>query len=119
VEHWVTGVTQYLSKNYNLAETWLEQCNLVSDFPSADSPVIDLFAIVSDQHGNSTKRGTMNQSTSTLVSVEATTTKPATLSDSKGDHSPQSNKQRRVTAVTTNAKSRMYQVRVEISNDFT
>ena len=102
-----------------MAETWLEQSNPVSDLPPADSPVVNPFAIMSDQHRNSTKRGTMNQSISTLESVEATTTKPTTLADSEGDHSPPSNKQRRVTAVTTDANSRMDQVRVEISNDFT
>ena len=107
------------NQDYNLAETWLEQSNSVSDLPPADSPVVNPFAIVSDQHRNSTKRGTINQSISTLESVEATTTKPTTLADSEGDHSPPSNKQRRVTAVTTDANSRMDQVRVEISNDFT
>ena len=60
----------------------------------------------------------MNQSTSTLESVEATTTQPE-MADSEGDHSlPPSTQQGHVTAVTPSANARVDPARVEVVKDF-
>jgi len=109
------------NQDYRLAEIWLDQSNSLSDFTPADSPVVNPFTIVSDQHSKGTKRSTLNWSSSTKDSSGATTTQPKPLADSEGDHSPPPSKQRCVIAITTNTTTNITkeeEVRVEVGNDF-
>ena len=53
-----------------------------------------------------------------MKSVKATTTKPLTLADSKGDHSPPLSKQQCVSADKPVANTQEEEVRVEVANHF-
>jgi len=100
------------NQDYKLAETWLDQSNSLYAFTPVDSPVVNSFTIVSDQHSKGTKRGTSNQSLSTKDSVGATTTQPKPLADSEGDHSPLPSKHMCVVAITTDATTKEDNVQV-------
>ena len=89
------------------------------DTPVDNVPVVDPFSVLPDQQNSATGVQRISHSLNSNQ-VDATTTRPNSLADSEGDHSPQLRKASARTADTPDATTQINKLRVQqqVVNDF-